>query len=88
MPSLGDTLTASAEKVPEKVAVVCGPPVMIKFVIITLKKLGWNDNQIYISLERMMSCGVQKCGNCLVGGKYVCKDGPVFRYDVGKLLVD
>lgn len=71
-----------------KVAVVCGPPIMMKFVIITLKKLGWNDNQIYVSYERMMSCGIQKCGNCLVGGKYICKDGPVFRYDDAKALID
>jgi len=71
-----------------KVVVVCGPPIMIKFVILSLKKLGFNDDQIYISLERMMSCGIQKCGNCLVSGKYVCKDGPVFRYDEANGLVD
>lgn len=71
-----------------KVVVVCGPPIMIKFVILTLKKLGFNDDQIYVSLERMMSCGIQKCGNCLVGGKYVCKDGPVFNYKEARFLVD
>ncbi|OGM03289.1 hypothetical protein A3K72_03190 [Candidatus Woesearchaeota archaeon RBG_13_36_6] len=71
-----------------KVVVTCGPPIMIKFVILTLKKLGFNDDQIYVSLERMMSCGIQKCGNCLVGGKYVCKDGPVFNYKEAKFLVD
>jgi anaerobic sulfite reductase subunit B len=72
----------------DKIVVACGPPIMIKYVIITLKKLGFNDDQIYVSLERMMSCGIQKCGNCLIHGKYVCKDGPVFRYDEGKGLVD
>ncbi|MBS1266161.1 MAG: Sulfhydrogenase 2 subunit gamma [Candidatus Woesearchaeota archaeon] len=71
-----------------KIVVTCGPPIMIKFVIKTLKKLGFNDNQIYVSLERMMSCGIQKCGNCLVGNKYVCKDGPVFNYQEAKDLVD
>jgi len=72
----------------EKIVVTCGPPIMIKFVIQTLKKLGFNDDQIYVSLERMMSCGIQKCGNCLVKRKYVCKDGPVFNYIEGKDLVD
>lgn len=72
----------------DKVVVACGPPIMIKYVIISLKKLGFNDDQIWVSLERMMSCGIQKCGNCLVGGKYVCKDGPVFNYKEAKFLVD
>ncbi|MBW2971070.1 anaerobic sulfite reductase subunit AsrB [Candidatus Woesearchaeota archaeon] len=72
----------------QKIAVVCGPPVMMKFVVVALQKLGWNDDQIYVSHERMMSCGIQKCGNCLVGGKYICKDGPVFRYDLARTLVD
>jgi anaerobic sulfite reductase subunit B len=71
-----------------KIVLVCGPPIMIKFVIQTLKKLGFNGDQIYLSLERMMSCGIQKCGNCLVGGKYICKDGPVFRNDEANHLVD
>ncbi|MFH1399162.1 MAG: FAD/NAD(P)-binding protein [Candidatus Woesearchaeota archaeon] len=71
-----------------KIAIACGPPVMIGFVLKILKKLCWHDDQIYVSLERMMSCGIQKCGNCLVHGKYVCKDGPVFRYDLAKELVD
>ncbi len=69
-----------------KVVVTCGPPIMIKFVIKSLKKMGFNDDQIYVSLERMMSCGIQKCGNCLCGGKYVCKDGPVFKYSEAKHL--
>lgn len=72
----------------DKIVVACGPPIMIKYVIITLKKLGFNDDQIYVSLERTMSCGIQKCGNCLVGGKYICKDGPVFKYTIAKDLVD
>jgi len=64
-----------------KVVVTCGPPVMIKFVIQSLKKLGFNDDQIYVSFERHMKCGVGKCGHCMVHGHYACKHGPVFRYD-------
>lgn len=65
----------------EKMIMMCGPPLMIKFSIETLRKLGFNDDQIFISMERHMKCGVKKCGHCMVKGKYVCEDGPVFRYD-------
>lgn len=81
-------LDASKMSNKNTIVLTCGPPIMIKYVIISLKKLGFHDDQIYVSLERMMSCGIQKCGNCLVGGEYVCKDGPVFRYDKGKNLID
>ncbi len=64
-----------------KVVFVCGPPIMIKFVIRVLKKKGFNDDQIFISYERHMKCGIGKCGHCMIHGKYTCKDGPVFRYD-------
>ena len=64
-----------------KVVFICGPPIMIKFVIGILKDKGFNDDQIFLSFERHMKCGVQKCGHCMMNGKYVCKDGPVFRYD-------
>ncbi len=70
------------------IGVLCGPPVMIKFAIETLKKLGWNDDQIYVSMERLMQCGIGKCGHCMVGGKYICRDGPVFRYDAASWLSD
>ena len=63
------------------VFIICGPPVMIKFVIQLLKKKNMKDEQIYVSLERQMKCGTGKCGHCMIHGKYVCKDGPVFRYD-------
>jgi len=71
-----------------KIVVSCGPPIMIKFVIKTLEKMDFNHDQIYVSLERMMQCGVQKCGHCMIGGKYVCKDGPVLNYEVAKWLKD
>jgi anaerobic sulfite reductase subunit B len=63
------------------VALLCGPPIMIKLVIEILNKKGFADNHIYISAERLMHCGIGKCGHCMIHGKYVCTDGPVFRYD-------
>jgi len=60
------------------VAVVCGPPIMIKFSFPVLEKLGFKDDSIYTTLENRMKCGVGKCGRCNVGKLYVCKDGPVF----------
>ncbi|MBI3986472.1 MAG: FAD/NAD(P)-binding protein [Lentisphaerae bacterium] len=62
------------------VAVICGPPIMYKFVIMELRKRELDDDRIYISLERHMKCGVGKCGHCQVNGLYVCQKGPVFRY--------
>jgi sulfhydrogenase subunit gamma (sulfur reductase) len=59
-------------------AVVCGPPVMMKFTLPVLKDLGFNDEDILFSLEMRMKCGIGKCGRCNVGSKYVCSDGPVF----------
>ena len=64
-----------------KVALVCGPPIMIKFVLAALKEMGFSDEQVYTTLELRMKCGVGKCGRCNIGSKYVCKDGPVFRFD-------
>jgi len=69
-----------------KVVVTCGPPIMIKFVIQTLEKLRFHDDQIYVSYERRMKCGIGKCGHCMIKGVYVCKDGPVFRYDIVRNL--
>lgn len=60
------------------IAIVCGPPVMIKFTFPVLDKLGFQPEQIYTTLENRMKCGVGKCGRCNVGKMYVCKDGPVF----------
>ncbi len=59
-------------------AVVCGPPVMIKFTLPVLKKLGFAEDRIYTTLENRMKCGIGKCGRCNIGPVYVCKDGPVF----------
>jgi len=64
-----------------KIAVLCGPPIMIKFTLAGLYELGFDKTQIYTTLELRMKCGIGKCGRCNVGSKYVCKDGPVFRFD-------
>ena len=65
----------------DRTALVCGPPIMIKFVLAGLKELGFTTQQVYTTLELRMKCGVGKCGRCNIGSKYVCKDGPVFRFD-------
>lgn len=62
-------------------AVVVGPPVMYKFVIISLRDLGFTDDHIIVSLERHMKCGVGVCGHCQINGIYVCQEGPVFSLD-------
>ena len=60
------------------IAVLCGPPIMIKYTIGILKKLNFEDENIYTTLERRMKCGIGKCGRCNIGEKFVCVDGPVF----------
>lgn len=59
-------------------AVLCGPPIMIKFTLQGLLEQGFEKKNIYTTLELRMKCGIGKCGRCNVGDKYVCKDGPVF----------
>ncbi len=59
-------------------AIVVGPPIMIKYASIELKKLGFTSDRIVLSLERMMKCGVGLCGHCNIGPYYVCRDGPTF----------
>ena len=64
----------------------CGPPAMIKFSVEELLKKGFKEEDVYVSLERLMQCGTGKCGHCMIHEKYVCLDGPVFRYDKAKLF--
>ncbi len=64
-----------------KVAIICGPPIMIKFSLEGLASLGFTKEQVYTTLEMRMKCGIGKCGRCNVANKYICKDGPVFRFD-------
>jgi len=59
-------------------SIICGPPIMLKFTLAALAKLGFPDDAVILSLEMRMKCGIGKCGRCNIGGKYVCKDGPVF----------
>ncbi|MFC1753184.1 FAD/NAD(P)-binding protein [Thermoproteota archaeon] len=63
------------------VGIVCGPPIMMKFATFKLIEMGFKDSQIYLSMEKNMSCGIGKCGHCRVGNFYCCKEGPVFTYD-------
>ena len=67
-----------APKPENAMAVICGPPIMIRTAVAELVELGWKDDQILNSLEMRMKCGVGKCGRCNIGNKYVCVDGPVF----------
>ncbi len=67
---------------PQKtVAVTCGPPIMIRYALRALEKLGFTPPQIWTTLEMKMKCGVGKCGRCNIGPLYVCKDGPVFSLE-------
>jgi sulfite reductase subunit B len=65
---------------PDTHVIVCGPPVMYKFVIAELDKIGIPRRNVYVDLERRMKCGVGKCGHCQINDKYVCLDGPVFKF--------
>ena len=67
---------------PENTCVlICGPPIMIKFTLPGLLELGFDKTQVFTTMELRMKCGIGKCGRCNIGNKYVCKDGPVFRFD-------
>jgi NAD(P)H-flavin reductase len=68
------------------VVVACGPPVMYKFVVVSLYAAEVPDQSIYVSLERRMKCGIGKCGHCQIDGLYVCMEGPVFHFtDLAKV---
>lgn len=78
VPTVLEKVAPSSENT---IAILCGPPVMIKFTMPVLKKLGFQDKDIYTTLENRMKCGFGKCGRCNVGKVFVCKDGPVFSYE-------
>lgn len=69
-------------------AVVVGPPPMMKFSVKGLLERGFNENNIWVSQERKMCCGLGKCGHCRIGMNYVCLDGPVFNYTESKDMID
>ncbi|MEI8176313.1 MAG: FAD/NAD(P)-binding protein [Candidatus Omnitrophota bacterium] len=68
--------------------IVCGPPIMMKFATLKLLDKGFQPSDIYLSMEKNMSCGLGKCGHCRVGAFYACKDGPVFTYEKLKGIHD
>lgn len=75
------TLMTDMKVDPSKtVAIICGPPVMYKFAVMSLHKMGIIEKNIFVSLERNMKCGVGKCGHCQIDHLYVCQEGPVFRF--------
>lgn len=85
VPKIIEQINPSCENA---LAVVCGPPIMIRFTIPVLSKLGFCEEAIITTLERQMQCGIGKCGHCMIGGVYVCKDGPVFTYAQIKKFIE
>ncbi len=77
VPNVLKQVAPSAENA---IALVCGPPIMLKFTHPVLAALGFRPEQVFLSLENRMKCGIGKCGRCNIGPKYVCRDGPVFSY--------
>ncbi len=75
MPAVLDEVAPSSENA---LIAICGPPVMIKFTLPIVAKLGFDPSDTLLSLEMRMKCGIGKCGRCNIGSKYVCVDGPVF----------
>lgn len=76
------TLVTGAGFEPDKVAAfVCGPEIMMHFVIVSMNRLGVENDQIHVSMERNMQCAIGRCGHCQYGPEFICKDGPVYRFD-------
>ena len=83
VPTVVEQAAPSSE---DTIAIVCGPPIMIKFTLPVLEKLGFKQEKVYTTLENRMKCGLGKCGRCNIGCTYVCKDGPVFTAEeIGKM---
>ena len=85
VPTVLEKLAPSSK---DTIAIVCGPPIMIKYTFPVLEKLGFTDENIFTTLENRMKCGFGKCGRCNVGKYFVCKDGPVFTLKQLKELPD
>ncbi|HNW30613.1 MAG TPA: heterodisulfide reductase subunit F, partial [Spirochaetota bacterium] len=73
-------LEKAAPSSADTIALLCGPPIMIKLTMPVLTKLGFSPDNIFTTLENRMKCGIGKCGRCNVGKYFVCKDGPVFTF--------
>ena len=69
-------------------AYVCGPPIMIRIAVQDLLALGFKEEAVISTLERMMQCGIGKCNHCAIGHRYVCRDGPVFNYGQIRELIE
>lgn len=76
-----DNLDKEISSFKESIAVVCGPPIMMKFTTLKLLDIGYGHQNIYLSMEKNMSCGLGRCGHCQMGKYLVCRDGPVFTYE-------
>lgn len=75
IPTIIEKMAPSPENA---LVILCGPPIMIKFSLVSLDKLGFSKEQVITTLENRMKCGIGKCGRCNIGCAYVCQDGPVF----------
>ncbi len=76
-----DNLEEEIQAIKKSVVIVCGPPIMMKFTTFKLLELGYPPPNIFLSMEKNMSCGIGKCGHCQMGKYLVCRDGPVLTYD-------
>ena len=76
------------DNIHETAAIVVRPPIMMKFAVAEFFKLGMKEEQIWISQERKMCCGLGKCGHCKMDESYICLDGPVYDYSKAKTLID
>jgi len=85
VPSIVEKVSPQSENA---VAIICGPPIMIKYTFPVMMKLGFIEENIITTLENRMKCGLGKCGRCNIGNVYVCKDGPVFTYKQLKEMPD
>jgi NAD(P)H-flavin reductase len=65
----------------DSIAFLCGPEIMMRYAVISLNELGVGNERIYVSMERNMKCALGFCGHCQFGSAFVCKDGPIFRFD-------
>lgn len=83
VPTILDKIAPKSENT---IAIVCGPPIMIKYTFPVLEKYGFGDTAVYTTLENRMKCGFGKCGRCNIGKVFVCKDGPVFSLEQMKAL--
>lgn len=83
-----DVIERHKPSIDNTVAILCGPEIMMDVVTKKLNKLGIKNNKIYWSMERRMECGFGSCGRCQLQDLYVCRDGPVFRYDIVKTRLD